>query len=256
VQKQAELAAEMNGCRNTPSPEEEKAAPPAAKSRKHKRGEETNGAGAGVRQGRKRRRRFAGGVRADPGDRVRDPSTTGTKSRLAVLSLARPFFWMMSMIAADLQSGVELLGDMIATLPPLYPSPAAGISTNAGFPISGRGWIVDPQSSDPLRRVRGEPGCARRGLAAPLRDGADLAAAKPGRGQRAHGNSSPRRQVPAIITQNIDICTSIRLAPDHVVELHGNTTYARCIGCGRDYALAWVSSVSMRMARRPTARLR
>ena len=29
-------------------------------------------------------------------------------------------------------------------------------------------------------------------------------------------------------------------APDHVIELHGNTTYAKCIGCGRSYDLAWV----------------
>jgi NAD-dependent deacetylase len=25
-----------------------------------------------------------------------------------------------------------------------------------------------------------------------------------------------------------------------VIELHGNTTYARCIGCGLEYDLAWV----------------
>ena len=29
-------------------------------------------------------------------------------------------------------------------------------------------------------------------------------------------------------------------AADHVVELHGNTTYARCIGCGQPYDLSWV----------------
>jgi len=28
-------------------------------------------------------------------------------------------------------------------------------------------------------------------------------------------------------------------AAENVVELHGNTTYARCIGCGRAYDLAW-----------------
>jgi NAD-dependent deacetylase len=29
-------------------------------------------------------------------------------------------------------------------------------------------------------------------------------------------------------------------AAEDVVELHGNTTYARCIGCGHIYDLAWV----------------
>jgi len=30
------------------------------------------------------------------------------------------------------------------------------------------------------------------------------------------------------------------LPAEHVIELHGNTTYARCIGCGKCYDLAWV----------------
>ena len=30
------------------------------------------------------------------------------------------------------------------------------------------------------------------------------------------------------------------IADEHVIELHGNTTYARCIGCGRSYDLDWV----------------
>jgi len=43
VQKQAELAAEMERLSQYGKPgKKEKAAPPAAKSRKHKRGEETN----------------------------------------------------------------------------------------------------------------------------------------------------------------------------------------------------------------------
>jgi NAD-dependent deacetylase len=29
-------------------------------------------------------------------------------------------------------------------------------------------------------------------------------------------------------------------ADDHVIELHGNTTYARCIGCGQAFDLGWV----------------
>jgi NAD-dependent deacetylase len=29
-------------------------------------------------------------------------------------------------------------------------------------------------------------------------------------------------------------------APECVIELHGNTTYAICLGCGRHYELSWV----------------
>src|SRR5258708_19552628 len=44
-----------------------------------------------------------------------------------------------------------------------------------------------------------------------------------------------------MVTQKIENLQELwGLAADHVVELHGNTTYARCIGCGQAYDLAWV----------------
>ena len=47
--------------------------------------------------------------------------------------------------------------------------------------------------------------------------------------------------IPAIVTQNIDnLHQTSGFAANHVVELHGNTTYARCIGCGQAYGLPWV----------------
>src|SRR6266851_1043394 len=47
--------------------------------------------------------------------------------------------------------------------------------------------------------------------------------------------------IPAIVTQNIDNLHQMSgFAAEHVVELHGNTTYARCIGCGQAYDLPWV----------------
>jgi NAD-dependent deacetylase len=68
-----------------------------------------------------------------------------------------------------------------------------------------------------------------------------FAAAKPGRGHRALAQLYRAGKVPAIITQNIDNLHQVSgFAPDHVIELHGNTTYARCIGCGCDYELTWV----------------
>jgi NAD-dependent deacetylase len=68
-----------------------------------------------------------------------------------------------------------------------------------------------------------------------------FAAAKPGRGHRALASLYKAGKIPAIITQNIDnLHQASGFAPEHVVELHGNTTYARCIGCGRAYELEWV----------------
>jgi NAD-dependent deacetylase len=68
-----------------------------------------------------------------------------------------------------------------------------------------------------------------------------FAAAKPGRGHRALASLYRAGKIPAIITQNIDnLHQASGFADEHVVELHGNTTYARCIGCSHAYDLPWV----------------
>ena len=44
-----------------------------------------------------------------------------------------------------------------------------------------------------------------------------------------------------MVTQNIDnLHQNSGISPDHVVELHGNNTYAVCLDCGTRYELAWV----------------
>jgi NAD-dependent deacetylase len=68
-----------------------------------------------------------------------------------------------------------------------------------------------------------------------------FAAARPGRGHRALASLYRAGKIPAVVTQNIDnLHQDSGFAAEHVIELHGNTTYARCIGCGRAYDLAWV----------------
>jgi NAD-dependent deacetylase len=68
-----------------------------------------------------------------------------------------------------------------------------------------------------------------------------FAAAKPGRGHRALASLYRAGKIPAIITQNIDnLHQASGFAAEHVIELHGNTTFAKCIGCGQAYQLDWV----------------
>src|ERR1043165_5162099 len=70
-----------------------------------------------------------------------------------------------------------------------------------------------------------------------------FAAAKPGRGHRALASLYKAGKIPAIITQNIDnLHQASGFKADDVIELHGNTTYARCIGCGKAYDLPWVKT--------------
>ena len=146
------------------------------------------------------------------------------------------------MIASDLRSGVERLGDMIAEASAIVPFTGAGISTECGIPdfrSPGGLWsrhrpipfdefVANSEARDEAwrRRFAMEP---------------TFAAAKPGRGHRALASLYRAGKIPALVTQNIDNLHQLSgFAADHVIELHGNTTYARCIGCGRSYDFAWV----------------
>ena len=146
------------------------------------------------------------------------------------------------MISASLQRGVEQLGELIANATTIVPFTGAGISTECGIPdfrspgglwtrnrpISFKEFVTSQDARDESWRRR-------------FAMDATFRAARPGRGHRALASLYRAGKVPAIITQNIDNLHQVSgFASDHVVELHGNTTYARCIGCGRPYDLAWV----------------
>jgi NAD-dependent deacetylase len=65
-----------------------------------------------------------------------------------------------------------------------------------------------------------------------------LRAAAPNRGHRAVAELIRRGTAGVVITQNIDgLHQASGIAPERVVELHGNTTYAHCLDCGQRYDL-------------------
>jgi NAD-dependent deacetylase len=67
--------------------------------------------------------------------------------------------------------------------------------------------------------------------------------ATPGRGHRALAALYKAGKVPGIITQNIDNLHQVSgFSATDVVELHGNTTYATCLGCAKRYELTWVKA--------------
>jgi NAD-dependent deacetylase len=62
--------------------------------------------------------------------------------------------------------------------------------------------------------------------------------ARPNRGHRAVAELVRRGKVAAVITQNIDgLHQASGIADDRVIELHGNSTYARCLDCKARYEL-------------------
>jgi NAD-dependent deacetylase len=135
-------------------------------------------------------------------------------------------------IVSDISSGVEQLGEMIAGASIIVPFTGAGISTECGIPdFRSPGGLWTRNRPIPFDEFT----ASREAL------DATFTAAKPGRGHRALASLYRAGKIPAIVTQNIDnLHQASGFADDHVIELHGNTTYARCIGCGLTYDLGWV----------------
>src|ERR1700732_1668377 len=122
------------------------------------------------------------------------------------------------MIAPDLDTAKSQLQDLIHTAGTIVPFTGAGISTECGIPdfrSPGGLWTKNkPIPFDEARR---------------------------GRAHRARASLYRAGKVPAVITQNIDnLHQASGFSPQHVVELHGNTTYASCLDCNARYELAWV----------------
>ncbi|MDP6707188.1 MAG: Sir2 family NAD-dependent protein deacetylase [Alphaproteobacteria bacterium] len=115
----------------------------------------------------------------------------------------------------------------------------AGISTESGIPdfrSPGGLWtkykpidFQDFMASEEMRRE-----AWRRKFA--MDD--TMSQAAPNRGHRAVSALVERGKVSAVITQNVDGLHQASGVPDpQVIELHGNTTYARCLDCFERYEL-------------------
>src|SRR5215208_2684173 len=147
------------------------------------------------------------------------------------------------MIAPDLETAVEELRALIDRSRIIVPFTGAGISTECGIPdfrSPGGLWTKNhPIPYDDFlssQKMRDEAWRRRFALEA------NFSAARPGRGHRALASLHRAGKIPAVITQNIDnLHQASGFASECVVELHGNTSYALCLGCGRRYELSWVS---------------
>ncbi len=115
----------------------------------------------------------------------------------------------------------------------------AGISTESGIPdyrSPGGIWTKyqpvdfnDFLASDEMRREFWRRKFATQG---------SVESAAPSRGHRAVAELVRRGTVASVITQNVDGLHQRSGVPDdRVIELHGNTTYTRCLDCGERYEL-------------------
>jgi NAD-dependent deacetylase len=146
------------------------------------------------------------------------------------------------MIASNLETGVARLRDLIERARVVLPFTGAGISTECGIPdfrSPGGLWTKNrpiPFDEFLASQERRDEAWRRR-----FAMEEQFAQAKPGRGHRAIASLYRSGKAPAIVTQNIDnLHQASGIAPEHVIELHGNNSYALCLDCAARYELAWV----------------
>lgn len=146
------------------------------------------------------------------------------------------------MIASDLNTAIAHLRELIDGARRIVPFTGAGISTECGIPdfrSPGGLWTKNrPIPFDEYmasREMRSEA-WRRRFVMEP-----SFAQARPGRGHLALASLYKAGKVPALVTQNIDnLHQASGIAPQDVVELHGNTTYATCLDCAKRFELDWI----------------
>ena len=148
------------------------------------------------------------------------------------------------MIAPPLETTVERLRDLVARSNSILPFTGAGISTECGIPdfrSPGGLWTKNQPIPFDLfvssQEMRDE--AWRRRFA--MED--HFSTARPGRGHRAIAALYRSGKASGVVTQNIDNLHQASGIPhDHVIELHGNTTYATCLDCSRRYELSLIKS--------------
>ncbi len=146
------------------------------------------------------------------------------------------------MIATDIDTAVARLRELIKAAEVVLPFTGAGISTECGIPdfrSPGGVWTrcapirYDDFLASP--EMRAESWRRRFAMEREFGD------AKPGRGHLALASLYRSGKAPAVVTQNIDnLHQGSGIAAEHVIELHGNSTYAHCLDCGQRYELSWV----------------
>jgi len=135
------------------------------------------------------------------------------------------------------KEGTDKLRSMIAECKRGVVFTGAGISTESGIPdfrSPGGIWtkyqpinFQDFIASEEMRRESWR----RKFATSEIMD-----QAKPNKGHLAIAKLVQMGKVASVITQNIDGLHQLSGVPDeHVIELHGNATYASCLECGKRY---------------------
>src|SRR5262249_255119 len=146
------------------------------------------------------------------------------------------------MIAPDLETAIDDLQEFIEGSRVVAPFTGAGISTECGIPdFRSPGGLWTKNRPIPLEEFLASQDLRDEAWRRRFAMEARFSAARPGRGHLALAGVYRTGKAPAVSTQNIDnLYESCGISAEHVIELHGNTSYAMCLGCGKRYELEWV----------------
>jgi len=132
----------------------------------------------------------------------------------------------------------------------------AGISTESGIPdfrSPGGLWtkyqpiqFQDFMASAEMRRESWRRKFAMDGV---------METAEPNRGHRAVARLVESGKVTSVVTQNVDGLHQASGVPDaQVIELHGNSTYAKCLSCGQRHELEEIKAAFLPEEKLPLCR--
>ena len=135
---------------------------------------------------------------------------------------------------------VEALRKLLSSTREAVVFTGAGISTESGIPdFRSPGGVWSRMAPIQFQDFVNDEDMRREAWRRKIETDRDIACAKPNRGHRAVASLVARGVVRCVITQNIDgLHQQSGVAEDLLVELHGNTTYARCLDCMQRYELA------------------
>jgi NAD-dependent deacetylase len=146
------------------------------------------------------------------------------------------------MVTPDLDTAMARLQEMVDAASVVVPFTGAGISTECGIPdFRSPGGLWTKNRPIPFDEFLASQEARNESWRRHFAMAELFGGARPGRGHRALASLYRAGKVPAVVTQNTDnLHQASGFAPEHVVELHGNSTYALCLDCELRYELSWV----------------
>ncbi len=148
------------------------------------------------------------------------------------------------MIVSDVETAIARLRELIDAAEVVVPFTGAGISTECGIPdFRSPGGIWTKHRPIPFDEFLSSQDMRNEAWRRRFAMEEHFAKARPGRGHLALASLYHAGKSPGVVTQNIDnLHQSSGISPEHVIELHGNNTYAACLACAKRYELAWVKA--------------